>query len=154
MCSHTFSHEAIAWAQRVGATRTILTHMHADLDYRVALAKSPPGVAPDAAPPRQEIRERRKVDVLRRSIEVLRLEPKEAARFEQEVLRTMRRIGAAWMEREAVVLAPFVDGYPQAQENYERAKEDALSELLVFMGEAEFYRPVRDRLPEWLDALR
>lgn len=111
--------------------------------------------APTSSPvaPLEPIRERRKGDVLRRTIEALRLEPEEAARFEREVLRTLRRIGAAWMEREAAVLAPFADGCPQAQENYERAKEEVLSELLVFMGEGETYRPVRDRLAEWIDAL-
>ena len=44
--SHFSVDEAIAAARRVGAGRTILTHMHHDLDYRTLLARLPADVVP------------------------------------------------------------------------------------------------------------
>lgn len=42
--SHFSLTDAFAWAERLRPRQTVLTHMHADLDYRAASAKCPPGV--------------------------------------------------------------------------------------------------------------
>ncbi|MEJ1159179.1 MBL fold metallo-hydrolase [Prosthecomicrobium sp. N25] len=44
--SHFSVEEAIAWAARLKARRTILTHMHIDLDYRILKAQLPDHVEP------------------------------------------------------------------------------------------------------------
>ena len=44
--SHFSVGEAVQWAQRVAPRRTILTHMHVDLDYEALSAELPDGVEP------------------------------------------------------------------------------------------------------------
>ena len=44
--SHLSVSEAVALSTRIGAQRTLLTHMDIDLDYRRLLAKLPPGIEP------------------------------------------------------------------------------------------------------------
>ncbi len=44
--SHFSVSDAIAWATRLQPKHTVLTHMHADLDYDVARRQCPPGVEP------------------------------------------------------------------------------------------------------------
>ena len=44
--THSHLERTLAWAQRVGAERTILTNMHIDLDFATLAAQLPPGVEP------------------------------------------------------------------------------------------------------------
>lgn len=44
--AHASFDQAMAWIDRVRPRRAYLTHMNAQLDYRTALAKCPPGVEP------------------------------------------------------------------------------------------------------------
>jgi phosphoribosyl 1,2-cyclic phosphate phosphodiesterase len=44
--SHLSITEAIEWVRRVKPRRTVLTHLHADLDYRATAALLPPGIEP------------------------------------------------------------------------------------------------------------
>ena len=44
--SHLSFDETLAWTARVRPRRTVLTHMHGDLDYAAMMARVPPGVVP------------------------------------------------------------------------------------------------------------
>ena len=44
--SHFSVEQALAWAERLGPKRTILTHMHLDLDYETLRGELPDGVEP------------------------------------------------------------------------------------------------------------
>ena len=44
--SHANLDQALAWAQEIGARRTILTNMHVDLDYQTLCRELPEGVEP------------------------------------------------------------------------------------------------------------
>ena len=44
--SHANVDQALDWAKAIGATRTILTNMHIDLDYQTLRSELPAGVEP------------------------------------------------------------------------------------------------------------
>lgn len=72
------------------------------------------------------------------------------------------RLDAAWRERDLRVLSLGPELPPQvwearqreAQDAYERAKEEALRGLHDFLSERPEYRPLRFRVEEWVDSLR
>ncbi|HVE42830.1 MAG TPA: hypothetical protein VNM14_23315 [Planctomycetota bacterium] len=104
----------------------------------------------------------RRTRALRRTVEALRLGPAEAEEFQDVARGVLARLDAAWQGREAEVLSPAA-GLPsadqdarhrEAQEEYERSKQEALSLLFGFMAERREYQPLRLRVESWIDDVK
>lgn len=44
--SHSHLEQSLAWARQIGATETVITNLHIDMDYRSLLRELPPSVVP------------------------------------------------------------------------------------------------------------
>jgi hypothetical protein len=112
----------------------------------------------DGLPPGADRRSRS----LRQSTIDLQLEPADAEAFESAARIALSRIDSAWREREARVLTSAPDlpiavweaGQREAQDEYERSKEEALKRLHELMAERREYQPLRLRVESWIDSLR
>jgi hypothetical protein len=100
--------------------------------------------------------------VLMRTTVYLGLEPALATAFEETAARSTQEIAEAWKARnEAIVGLPEglsaderAQKEHQIQQRYETAKEQSSSRVVAFLGTNPRHDRFRQRLGEWIDAMR